>query len=253
MIPFFRRIRKKMSDNNQVLKYSRYAIGEIILVVIGILIALQINTWNQSRLRVKKEIEILKSFQGQFQEDLDEFDVSLAFYRGAKISIGIILDHIENDRPYNDSLKNHFFTSTRFYGDSDLDNNVFETLKSVGVDLISNADIRKRIVKLYEDDDEWINNFEIVYRDFLLGSSQDLLNTRFKDFWNGDYRDLNFQGEMIPLDYERLKSDQEYLYFIRTQKHHIGWLIEKPLESTKSKLLVLSEDLKKEIERLENK
>ena len=49
MIPLFRKIRKKMADDNRPLKYMRYAIGEIILVVIGILIALQINNWNENR------------------------------------------------------------------------------------------------------------------------------------------------------------------------------------------------------------
>jgi len=49
MIPFFRKIRKKMADDNKPLKYMRYAIGEIILVVIGILIAIQVNNWNIER------------------------------------------------------------------------------------------------------------------------------------------------------------------------------------------------------------
>ena len=43
MIKFFRRIRKQHADDNKPLKYARYAIGEIVLVVIGILIALQVN------------------------------------------------------------------------------------------------------------------------------------------------------------------------------------------------------------------
>jgi len=43
MINFFRRIRKKLADDNKPLKYMRYAIGEILLVVVGILIALSIN------------------------------------------------------------------------------------------------------------------------------------------------------------------------------------------------------------------
>ncbi len=47
MINFFRKIRKKLADDNMPLKYTRYAIGEIVLVVIGILIALQINNWNE--------------------------------------------------------------------------------------------------------------------------------------------------------------------------------------------------------------
>ena len=49
MINFFRKTRKKMADDNRPLKYLRYAIGEIILVVIGILIALQINNWNENK------------------------------------------------------------------------------------------------------------------------------------------------------------------------------------------------------------
>ena len=43
MIPFFRKVRKKTADDNRPLQYARYAIGEIVLVVVGILIALQIN------------------------------------------------------------------------------------------------------------------------------------------------------------------------------------------------------------------
>jgi len=49
MIPIFRKIRKKMADDNKPMKYLRYAIGEIALVVIGILIALSINNWNEER------------------------------------------------------------------------------------------------------------------------------------------------------------------------------------------------------------
>ncbi len=60
MIPFFRKIRWRLAQDNQFLKYSRYAIGEIFLVVIGILIALQINTWNEERKSRLEETEILK-------------------------------------------------------------------------------------------------------------------------------------------------------------------------------------------------
>ncbi len=62
MINFFRKIRKKLADDNKPLKYIRYAIGEIVLVVIGILIALQINNWNEDRqtdLIIKHKLESL--------------------------------------------------------------------------------------------------------------------------------------------------------------------------------------------------
>ena len=92
---------------------------------------------------------------------------------------------------------------------------------------------------------------KMIIRNFFLTRAKTIFNTRFKDFWNGDYKDLTYSlGEMIPIDFERLRTDQEYLYFIRTQKNLIEWLTEKPLEETKLKVIVLSEDLKKEIKRL---
>ena len=73
MTPFFRRIRKKMADDNKPLKYMRYAIGEVVLVVIGILIALQINNWNEE----KKTEQRIVSFLIEIQNNLDN-DISKA-------------------------------------------------------------------------------------------------------------------------------------------------------------------------------
>ena len=58
MIKFFRKIRQNLLSEGKTEKYLKYAIGEIVLVVIGILIALQINNWNENR---KTEIKIKNS------------------------------------------------------------------------------------------------------------------------------------------------------------------------------------------------
>ena len=55
MIKFFRKIRYDLMNQNKTTKYFKYAIGEIVLVVIGILIALQVNNWNVNRLNLKIE------------------------------------------------------------------------------------------------------------------------------------------------------------------------------------------------------
>jgi hypothetical protein len=73
MIPFFRKIRKKLADDNKPMMYMRYAIGEIAFVVIGILIALQINNWNQNQNEQYK----IKEYAVSLIQDL-ELDIRMA-------------------------------------------------------------------------------------------------------------------------------------------------------------------------------
>ncbi|MGB5357759.1 MAG: DUF6090 family protein [Eudoraea sp.] len=85
MINFFRHIRKKLADDNpssgragKPWKYMRYAIGEIVLVVIGILIALQINNWNEQRKTINKEKGYIRSIYQDLEKDLDRINISRA-------------------------------------------------------------------------------------------------------------------------------------------------------------------------------
>lgn len=70
MIKFFRKIRQRLINENRISKYLLYAIGEIILVVIGILIALQINNWNENRKSAKQENLYLKRLLSENKEEI---------------------------------------------------------------------------------------------------------------------------------------------------------------------------------------
>lgn len=91
MTPFFRKLRKQLADDNKPLKYIRYAIGEIVLVVIGILIALSINNWNQDQQNKKLELTILKSLLTEFQDN--------------RTSIIDNLQNIKTMRKFGDTLR----------------------------------------------------------------------------------------------------------------------------------------------------
>ncbi len=69
MIKFFRKIRYNLMEQNKTGKYLKYAIGEIALVVIGILIALSINNWNEDRIELKQEKNILSNLNTEFNEN----------------------------------------------------------------------------------------------------------------------------------------------------------------------------------------
>ena len=81
MIPFFRKIRYRLAKDNQFLKYSRYAIGEIILVVIGILIALQINNWNEKQKSQKRTNLLLEKTQKELLYNIERCNLVIDFYR----------------------------------------------------------------------------------------------------------------------------------------------------------------------------
>ena len=77
MLKFFRKIRQKLLSQNQVTRYLIYALGEILLVVIGILIALGVNNWNQDRISEQREEKILHGLYLEFNAAAIELEADL--------------------------------------------------------------------------------------------------------------------------------------------------------------------------------
>ncbi len=105
----FRKIRQQLAAENKLAKYLRYAIGEILLVVIGILIALQVNTWNQERIAKIDEQSILKNIHSEFLENKKSIQVKLqesdkGFQSGKLLMILVGQDKAEIEKYNIDSL-----------------------------------------------------------------------------------------------------------------------------------------------------
>jgi hypothetical protein len=77
MLTFFRRIRKGLLDGGRTRRYLVYAIGEILLVMIGILLALQVNNWNENRKLKIEETKLLRSIKEQFSFNLTELNSAI--------------------------------------------------------------------------------------------------------------------------------------------------------------------------------
>jgi hypothetical protein len=146
MIPIFRKIRKKMADDNKPVKYLRYAIGEISLVVIGILIALQINNWNQNRLEQNQETKLLKTLLKDLyiaetesseliNKDQISFD-SFEFFLSGKNARETLINHPKIDSIFNPLIWGSVNTDIPVI-------NSYTDLKNAGqTGLISNENIR---------------------------------------------------------------------------------------------------------------
>ncbi len=153
MIGFFRKIRKKLADDNKPAKYFRYAIGEIVLVMVGILLALQVNNWNEERKAKNTEILLLNEFIVSLKTDLNTIDYEFQRHKEALESCTIILGVFGHHEKYRDSLSRHFSSSNN-YTVFEFNQGAYQSLKSIGIETISNRSLSLKIVNLY---DQWYN------------------------------------------------------------------------------------------------
>ncbi|WP_424262309.1 DUF6090 family protein [Eudoraea sp.] len=94
MINFYRKIRKKLANDNKPLKYMRYAVGEIVLVIIGILIALQINNWNEIEKSKSESNRLLIVLKLDLEKDIQNFKSLQTEYNDWLLQIKNILDTV---------------------------------------------------------------------------------------------------------------------------------------------------------------
>jgi len=149
MIKFFRKIRKTLADDNKPLKYLRYAIGEIVLVVIGILIALQINNWHNNNVEKRVEKEILNEILVNLETDIENIEIKKKENDLYLKHNQLVLDHLKNKTPLTDSLK-HYYSYLYGFGNFQPMTVAYEDLKSRGLNIIKNKTLRKKIAELYD-------------------------------------------------------------------------------------------------------
>ena len=171
MIKFFRKIRYDLMEKNKTGKYLKYAIGEIILVMIGILLALQVNNWNEHRKLQHEELNLLLEVKSNFEVTLLNFKNDSLFNLKTIHQYEKIKHYIEEDLTYNKELDTAFGMLKSWRSPYPI-NTAYITLKTKGLDIISNASLRNKIVNMNEyefirlitdyDKAEWILYQELV-------------------------------------------------------------------------------------------
>jgi uncharacterized protein DUF6090 len=149
MIKFFQRIRRNLLLENKISKYLLYAIGEIILVVIGILIALQINNNNELRKSRLKEVHYLQNIKTDLELNIVDLDKYLAVRTECIASANRIIEHFEGKPITNYSDFNadgmNIYTWQKFYQN----NNTFQELVNSGnLSLITNDSIKNILLNI---------------------------------------------------------------------------------------------------------
>ena len=237
MFKFFQKIRKKLLKEGNLKRYLIYAFGEILLIVIGILIALQISNWNKSTENRNYERLLLSHMIDALEMDIKDLKHNIHSIEKSINSITIVLTNLEEKQPYNDSLNQHFGNCSLVL--AHIPNlSTYENLKSTGLQLISNDSLRQKILNYYD-----------YHSQYLLTAEDDVIIP---------YHNLSVQPKMLkefnyswvikpamPNQYEQLFQNSEFFSLLRTAKELKEW----QLGLTKT-LLEKAEELKTEIEEV---
>ncbi|WP_282134332.1 DUF6090 family protein [Seonamhaeicola maritimus] len=243
MIKFFRNIRKKLLAEGNKGKYLKYAIGEIVLVVIGILIALSINNWNEERKRTKQEQKILISLKSDFIESKERLHKTMIMQDLVIKRSSALLKIFENKSPIpvNDSIKVYLQYGAFSWYRAELVTGAYDALINAGhSELISNESLSKMLVAYFSilksgfEDQETsmnlLNNMQIIAEPALLALSVPKLRGA------------------IGLDAISGLDEEEAINFLFKQKAFFGHLynktlIEKLRFDIQQDLLVRMEDI----------
>jgi hypothetical protein len=165
MIKFFRQIRQRLVTENKVGRYLIYAIGEIFLVVIGILIALSLNTWNDNRKDRIAEKELYKTLIGSLENDLED-----VLDKAEKIDTAIMSQEIFITSSYEEVVSRFspaelWFligkvgnTSYSFFPNYSLYNKISNNKE---IDLIQSKEIQMKIMELFEQHYKEYNDLDL--------------------------------------------------------------------------------------------
>lgn len=149
MIKFFRNIRRRLLRENRFTRYLIYAIGEIILVMIGILLAFQVSNWKEDSNNRKMEAQMKADLNSEFHNNLQTLEESIAQYERTEAAIRFLISKMkaspEELRKYNiDSL---LAATVDTYEYHPTQNTLTEILSTGNLKLITNDTLKHRLLK----------------------------------------------------------------------------------------------------------
>ncbi len=244
MIKFFRKIRQKLLSENKFSKYLIYAIGEILLVVIGILIALQVNNWNQLQNLKKTEISILEGIRKDILSDTVDINFNIRAYKSVIRNDSVIINRLINKTGFGKGLTNQLNYTINADWSIVLHESRFEEAKLKGLSIISNNNLRDQINLLYEFDYKYLMMLENQTEYF--DETKTLKNI-------GKYLSVDSTGVTMSFkDFEKLTQDNYSIYTLNNAIANRKMILEAHLNTLESALLTV-ENIEKEIDILKEK
>ncbi len=156
---FFKALNNNLRAEHRLTKLLVGGVGEIFMVMVGILLALQVNNWNDDRKDGAKEVRILREMRENLDSDLKDCRYNIV--RNGQLLLGnqAVLKHLTERTPLHDSLRVHYGS---IFGNTTLTANTsaYDNLKSIGFNLIRNDSLRQMVTTLYSERYTYLRNLE---------------------------------------------------------------------------------------------
>lgn len=234
-----------MLTENKLSKYLLYAVGEIVLVVIGILIALQINNWNQYKKERKQERKVLTELLTSLAHNQNRMISDSINRSNWNRSSEIVIHSLEQGDTYSDTMNMHFQDARKPGTNLALSYAGYESLKNVGYNIITSDALRKNIVELFE-----LTHKTLLEEMEYFESFQPDRQTHIDRLFSYEYDKFNpnnpFNVPIFPHDYSALIQDAIYLPMIKSvtvQRNIISVLLHKNLTETQRVMSMIQKEL----------
>jgi len=219
MIGFFRRMRKKLADENKFLQYSRYAIGEILLVVIGILIALQLNAW-------KEEIQAKEELKISMNSMLDDLSQDITFYNTQikKMENRVLLLNDFSQGNYSDnSIESIPDILSYNISNKNFGTTYISLKEDRKFNMIKNIELKKKIISYYEVSCKEYSVSATWHRKFVTETIESyfLLNLPYKRGYKIDAKDVinEFKnGKLLSITNYQITVQDEAIVDLKNNK-----------------------------------
>ncbi len=246
MINFFRKVRKKLADDNKPLKYMRYAIGEIVLVVIGILIALQINNWNDELKQRNLEIKILKEISGNLKLDLVEIRQDISIMDSVGLAGQNVILHMKTE-PFPSESFYYDVAKLRVNPHFDPNKSGYSLLVSKGVEIIENDSLRGILSVLYESTYPYYYRYEEERTQFKVHQINPELLENFTWLPLPNSVQWVHASYQIPIeDYIELRNDQTFVKMVNAVIHENS-VVQNRAQRLESRIVTVLRQLQDEL------
>ena len=178
--------------------YWRHAFGEVLLIVVGILVALAISDWNDRRIERQQELALLGEIRSTLETDVAALETKLDEITAAMVQMDTLFDLLSEPRPYEQEM-DRLFGAVYGIRMTNLSSAAYETLKSLGLQTVTDHELRALLARVFDFHYQRFAGAHLIEQEITLNV--------LRPYYLKHFVDLQFHQSATPIDYQNVVND----------------------------------------------